>query len=186
MVALAPLTPTPIAASGSWLITPDVGLMFWTLVVFGISFFILKRYVFPRIQVAIDRRQAAIVESMDAAERLRSESEKILAEYRERLEEARKQAEEIIARARRTGEEHEREAIDSARARREEMLEQTKRDIEGETRRAIDDIRAAVATLTILATEKVTRQALTEKEQRRLVEEALGDLDFTALQGREN
>jgi F-type H+-transporting ATPase subunit b len=186
MTALAALPRPPLAASGSWLITPDVGLMFWTLVVFGISFVILKLWVYPLIQAAIDRRQAAITESIDAAERQRAEAEAVLVQYHARLEEARQQAEEILARARRTAEEHEREAVATARLRREELLEQTKSDIEGETRRAIDDIREAVATLTILATEKVTRQALTEKDQRRLVEEALGGLDFTTLQGREN
>jgi F-type H+-transporting ATPase subunit b len=178
---------TPVASSsGSFLISPNVGLMIWTLVVFGISLVILNRAVFPRIRDALDRRQKAIEESIDSQERLRAEAETILAEYRTRLEEARQQAEEIVTRARRTGEEHERETIESARARREELLEQTKRDIEDETRRAIDEIRKAVATLTILATEKVTRKTLTSKDQERLVEEALGELDFTSLQGSEN
>jgi F-type H+-transporting ATPase subunit b len=178
---------TPLASSsGSFLISPNVGLMIWTLVVFGISVFILSKYAYPLIRDALDRRQKAIEESIDSQERLQAEAETLLAEYRTRLEEAREQAEEIITRARRTGEEHERETIESARARREELLEQTKRDIEDETRRAIDEIRKAVATLTILATEKVTRKTLTSKDQERLVEEALGELDFTSLQGSEN
>ena len=178
---------TPLASSsGSFLISPNVGLMIWTLVVFGISVFILNRAVFPRIRDALDRRQQAIEESIDSQERLRAEAEGVLDEYRQQLAEARKQAEEIVTRARRTGEEHERETLESARAHREELLEQTKRDIEDETRRAIDEIRKAVATLTILATEKVTRKTLTSTDQERLVEEALGELDFTSLQGSEN
>ena len=63
------------------------------------------------------------------------------------------------------------------------MMEQTRRDIEAETRRAIQEIRAEVADLTILATEKVTRKALDEDDQKRLVEEALGELDFSSLGG---
>ena len=86
---------------------------------------------------------------------------KLLREYRERLQEARQQAEEIVARARRAAEEHERESLEAARRQREELLEQTRRDIEAETRRAIQEIRNEVADLTILATEKVTRKALT-------------------------
>ena len=62
-------------------------------------------------------------------------------------------------------------------------MEQTRRDIEAETRRAIQEIRAEVADLTILATEKVTRKALDEDDQKRLVEEALGELDFSSLGG---
>ena len=61
------------------------------------------------------------------------------------------------------------------------MLEKTRRDIEAETRRAIGEIRREVADLTVLATEKVTRKVLTEEDQRRLVQEALGELDFSAL-----
>ena len=62
-------------------------------------------------------------------------------------------------------------------------MAQTRRDIEQETRRAIQEIRAEVADLTVLATEKVTRKTLTEDDQRRLVEEALSELDFAALSG---
>ena len=61
------------------------------------------------------------------------------------------------------------------------MLEQTKRDIEAETRRAIAEIRDEVANLTVLAAEKVTRKSLSDADQRRLVEEALGELDFSAI-----
>ena len=68
-----------------------------------------------------------------------------------------------------------------ARAKREEMMEQTRRDIEAETRRAIQEIRSEVADLTVLATEKVTRKSLTEADQKRLVEEALSELDFASL-----
>ena len=86
-----------------------------------------------------------------------------------------------MARSRRAGEEGERESLEAARRQREELLEQTRRDIEAETRRAIQEIRNEVADLTVLATEKVTRKALTEEDQRKLVQEALGELDFTAL-----
>ena len=61
------------------------------------------------------------------------------------------------------------------------MLEQTRRDIEAETRRAIQEIRKEVADLTVLATEKVTRKTLTDDDQRRLIEDAMSELDFSAL-----
>jgi F-type H+-transporting ATPase subunit b len=170
---------------GSFLVSPDVGLMIWTLVVFGVSFYILGKFVFPRIGEALDRRQHAIEASIDAAERTRQEADEILAEYRERLAEARGQADEIVARARKTGEAAENEIVADARAKREEMMEQTRRDIEAETRRAIQQIRAEVADLTVLATEKVTRKTLTDEDHKRLVEEALAELDFASLSGEE-
>jgi len=170
---------------GSFLVSPDVGLMIWTLLVFGLSMFLLGKLAFPRIAEALDRRQKAIEDSIDAAEHTRKEAEEILAEYRERLAEARGQADEIVARARKTGEAAENEIVADARAKREEMMEQTRRDIEAETRRAIQEIRAEVADLTVLATEKVARKSLTEEDQKRLVEEALAELDFASLSGEE-
>jgi F-type H+-transporting ATPase subunit b len=170
---------------GSFLVSPNVGLMIWTLLVFGISLYVLGKYAFPRIAEALDRRQKAIEDSIDTAERIRTEAEQILAEYRERLAEARGQADEIVARARKTGEAAETELIANARSKREEMLEQTRRDIEAETRRAIAEIRAEVADLTVLATEKVTRKTLTEEDHKRLVEDALSELDFASLSGEE-
>jgi F-type H+-transporting ATPase subunit b len=166
---------------GSFLVSPDVGLMVWTLVLFGVSLFILWKVAFPRIAEALDRRQKAIEESIDLAERTRREADELLAEYRERLTAARQQADEIVARARKAAEQAEADAVMHGRQRREELLEQARKDIETETRRAIQEIRAEVADLTILATEKVTRKTLTTEDQRRLVEEAVAELDFAAL-----
>jgi F-type H+-transporting ATPase subunit b len=96
---------------------------------------------------------------------------------------AREQAETILARARKAAETTEHETLAEAKKRREELLAQTRRDIEDETRRAIQEIRNEVADLTILATEKITRKVLTEDDQRKLVEETLAELDFSALAG---
>jgi F-type H+-transporting ATPase subunit b len=170
---------------GSFLVSPDIGLMIWTLLVFGVSMYLLAKLAFPRIVEALDRRQRAIEESIDAAERTRREADEILAEYRERLAEARGQADEIVARARKTGEAAENEIVAEARGKREEMMEQTRRDIEAETRRAIQEIRAEVADLTVMATEKVTRKSLTDEDHKRLVEDALSELDFASLSGEE-
>jgi F-type H+-transporting ATPase subunit b len=173
--------PVPVASSGSFLISPNVGLMIWTLLLFGISMFVLSKLAFPRISQALDKRQKAIEDSIDSAERTRQEADGVLEEYRERLKEARQQAQEIIDRARKAAEAHEHEVQEDASTKREQLMEQTRRDIESETKRAIQEIRSEVADLTILATEKVTRKTLTGDDQRRLVEDALSELDFNAL-----
>jgi F-type H+-transporting ATPase subunit b len=174
---------TVLASSGSFLVSPDVGLMIWTLIVFGLSLYILSKFAFPRIAEALDKRQHAIEESIEYAERTRRQADELLAEYRARLAEARNQADEIVARARKTGEHTEAEAIADAKRKREELMAQTQREIEAETRRAIEQIRHEVADLTVLATEKVTRKTLTGEDQRKLVEEAVSELDFAALSG---
>jgi F-type H+-transporting ATPase subunit b len=177
-----PVSPHPIvASSGSFLITPSIGLMVWTLLVFVASMLLLRRFAFPAIRDALDRRQKSIEDAIDTADRTRVEADKLLAEYRERLKEARAQAEEIVTRARQTAQEQDQEATEAAQKRREELLEQTRHDIAAETRRAIAEIRDEVTNLTILATEKVTRKTLDSDDQRRLVEDAIGELDFSAL-----
>jgi F-type H+-transporting ATPase subunit b len=120
------------------------------------------------------------------AERQRRESEELLAEYRARLAEAREQADDIMARARRAAETAEAEAVTVGKEKREELVSAAKRDIEDETRRALEQIRSEVADLTVLATEKVTRKSLTADDQKRLVEEALAEVDFSILAAENN
>jgi F-type H+-transporting ATPase subunit b len=179
---LASLPTTQLAASSnSWLITPNVGLTIWTLVVFAISLYILNKAAFPRIRQALDARRQSIAESIDAAAHTREEAEQLLAEYRERLREARAQAEEIVHRARQTAEAHEREAKDRGHELVAEAARRAQRDIEAATERALGDLRREVADLTIMATEKITRKTLDDADQKRLVEEALSELDFSAI-----
>jgi F-type H+-transporting ATPase subunit b len=172
---------TAIASSGSFLIKPGIGLMIWTLLVFGVTMLLLARLAFPRISAALERRQKAIEESIDTAERTRAEADQILGEYRERLKEARTQAEEIVQRARQAAETHERESKERGQELLTEATKRAERDIEAATQRALDDIRKQVADLTILATEKVTRKTLGEADQKLLVEEALRELDFSGI-----
>jgi F-type H+-transporting ATPase subunit b len=170
---------------GSFLVSPGLGLMIWTLVLFLFTMWVLSKLAFPRIQEALDKRAKAISESVEAAERQRKESDELLAEYRERLTEAREQADDIMARARKAAETAESEAKADGNAKREELVAAATRDIEAETRRSLQQIRKEVADLTVLATEKVTRKSLNEDDQRRLVEEALSEVDFSALSGAE-
>jgi len=173
-------------SGGSFLVSPGLGLMIWTLVLFLITMWVLSKVAFPKIQEALDKRAETIAESIDAAERQRKESDELLAEYRARLAEAREQADDIMVRARKSAETAEAEATAAGKEKREELVEAAKRDIEAETRRSLDQIRQEVADLTVLATERVTRKSLTGEDQKRLVEEALSEVDFSTLSGSEN
>jgi F-type H+-transporting ATPase subunit b len=170
-----------LASSGSFLIKPGIGLMIWTLLVFGVTMVLLAKLAFPPISEALGRRQRAIEDSIDSAERTRAEADQILAEYRERLKEAREQSEEIVQRARQTADSHEHEAKERSQEILAEAAARAERDIEAATKRALGDIRKEVADLTIMATEKVTRKTLDDADQKRLVEEALGELDFSTI-----
>jgi F-type H+-transporting ATPase subunit b len=168
---------------GSFLVSPGLGLMIWTLVLFLFTMWVLSKVAFPRIQEALDRRANAIRQSIDDAERQRREADELLAEYRQRLTEAREQAEDIAARARKASEAAVAAATEEGKEKREELVAAARRDIEAETRRSLEKIRKEVADLTVLATEKVTRKALDPEDQKRLVEEALAEVDFSALAG---
>jgi F-type H+-transporting ATPase subunit b len=169
---------------GTFLVSPSLGLMIWTLIAFGVTMYVLGKVAFPRIGEELDKRARAIRENIEASEKQREEADKLLEEYRQRLREAREQAEEIIARSRKAAETVEAEAAEAGKAKREELVAAARRDIEIETRRSLERIRKEVADLTVLATEKITRKSLSEEDQRRLLDEALAEVDFSALAGR--
>jgi F-type H+-transporting ATPase subunit b len=170
-------------SGGSFLVSPSLGLMIWTLAVFLFTMWVLSKLAYPRIQEALDRRANAIRESIESAERTRREANDLLAEYRARLKEAREQADEIMARARKAADSAKAQATEEGKSKREELLAAARRDIEAETRRSLDLIRKEVADLTILTTEKVTRKSLSGEDQKKLVEEALAEVDFSTLEG---
>jgi F-type H+-transporting ATPase subunit b len=168
-------------SGGSFLVSPNLGLMIWTLIAFGISMWVLRKYAFPLISDALEKRSRLIQDSIDHAEQTRQEADKLLEEYRARLKEAREQAEDILVRSRKAAEAFEAESKAEAQKQHQEAMERTRREIEAETRRALDEIRKEVADLTIIATEKVARKSLTGDDQKRLIEEALAEVDFSAF-----
>jgi len=172
-------------SGGSFLVSPGLGLMIWTLVLFLITMWVLSKVAFPKIQEALDKRAKTIAESIDAAERQRKESDELLSEYRARLAEAREQADDIMARARKSADTAEAEAAAQGKEKRDELVESANREIEAQTRRSLDEIRQTIADLTVVAAEKVTRKSLSAEDQKRLVEEALSEVDFSSLSGAE-
>jgi F-type H+-transporting ATPase subunit b len=164
------------------LIEVRLGLMVWTIVCFGITFWVLKRFAFGRIQEAIDERRERIRESLDQADKARTEARALLEEHRALIGQARGQAEEILAEARRVADSQRQRVKDETEADRQRRLEETRRQIEAETQRALEQIRAEVADLTLVATAKVTGKVLDDDDHRRLIEDAVRDLDFSALE----
>lgn len=170
-----------LAANPLIQVTP--GLMIWTVLCFAATFFVLKRFAFGAIQKMIDERRQRIREALAEADSARAEARKMLEEHRTMMAQARGQAEEILTEARRVVESQKkrlREELDVDRRRR---LEETTRQIEAETQRALALIRAEVADLTVIAAQKVTGKVLDEADHRRLIEDAIKELDFSVLEG---
>jgi F-type H+-transporting ATPase subunit b len=183
ITTLLPLAQAEEEGGGSFLVSPGLGLMIWTLVLFGVTMWVLGKTAFPRIGQALEKRANAIRENIEASEHQREEADRLLEEYRQRLREAREQADDIVARARKASEAAVAEATGEGKTKREELVAAARKDIEAETRRSLERIRREVADLTVLATEKVTRKTLDDADHKRLVEEALAEVDFSALAG---
>ncbi|HEX9379113.1 MAG TPA: F0F1 ATP synthase subunit B [Gaiellaceae bacterium] len=164
------------------LIQVRLGLMVWTIVCFGITFFVLRRYAFGFIQKAIDERRERIHRSIEEAEKARTEARRLLEEHRALIGQARGQAEQILAEARKVAESMARRVKEETEADRQRRLEETKRQIEAETQRALEQIRTEVAELTLIATTKVTGKVLEDADHKRLIDEAIRDLDFSVLE----
>ncbi len=158
------------------------GLMIWTLVCFAITFFVLRKFAFGPIQEMIDERRKRIRESVEEAERAREEARRLLEEHRALIGQAKSEAGEILAEARKVTDSQRERAREEIEIDRQRRLEETRRQIEAETSRALEQIRAEVADLTLAATAKVTGKVLDREDHRRLIEDAIGDLDFSALE----
>jgi F-type H+-transporting ATPase subunit b len=173
-----------LAANPLIQVTP--GLMIWTIVCFLITFYVLKKFAFGRIQQVIDERRKRIREALDEADRARTEARKLVEEHRATMAQARGQAEEILAEARKVAESQKKRLRDELEVDRQRRLEETTRQIEAETARALQLIRSEVADLTVIATQKVTGKVLDAQDHKRLIDEAIGELDFSALEGSRN
>jgi|SRR5206468_11689172 F-type H+-transporting ATPase subunit b len=161
-------------------VTP--GLMIWTIVCFLVTLFVLKRVAFGRVQQAIDERRERIQRAIEEADHARDEARELLEEHRKLIGQARSEAEGILSEARQVGQAMQARVKEETEVDRQRRLEETRRQIEAETRRALEQIRAEVADLSLIAAEKVTRKSLDGADQRRLIDEAIGELDFSALE----
>jgi F-type H+-transporting ATPase subunit b len=166
----------------SGLIQATPGLMIWTLICFGITFFVLRRYAFGPIQKMIDDRRERIRSALAEAEHARAEARRLLEEHKALIGQAKSEAGQILAEARKIGESQRERAREEVEADRQRRLEETRKQIESETVRALEQIRAEVAELTLIATAKVTGKILDRDDHRKLIEDAIGELDFSALE----
>jgi F-type H+-transporting ATPase subunit b len=172
-----------LASSGLIKVVP--GLMIWTIVCFLITLFVLKRYAFGPIQKMLDERRERIRRAIEEAEHSRTEARRLLDEHKALIGQARSQSEDILAEARKVAESMARRVKEETEADRHRRLEETKRQIEAETHRALQQIRTEVAELTLIATAKVTGKVLEDADHKRLIEDAISDLDFSALEQQE-
>jgi F-type H+-transporting ATPase subunit b len=171
--------PTTEAKGG--LLSPHGGLMFWTLAIFLVVWFILSRFAFKPITAAVEAREKALEEAIAAAKADREEAARILAEHRQQIEAARGDAQKLIAEGRAVGEKLRAQMIEETRGQQQEMLERARREIEAEKLRAIAELRREAVDLAIAGAGKVIEKNLDTESNRRIVESFLASIPPAAV-----
>jgi F-type H+-transporting ATPase subunit b len=174
----------PLATNPLIQVTP--GLMIWTIVCFLVVLFVLKRWAFGPIQGTIDARRDRIRMSLEEADHARAEARRLLEEHRKLIADARGEAEGILTEARKIADSQRERVKEETEADRQRRLEETRRQIEAETQRALEQIRAEVAELSLVAAAKVTGKVLDAGDHKRLIEDAIRELDFSKLESGNN
>ena len=159
------------------------GLMIWTIICFLVVLFVLKRFAFGPIQQMIDQRRERIQQAIAEADNAREEARKLLEEHRKLIGQAKSESEEILGEARRLADAQRDRVKQETEEDRQRRLEETRRQIDQATAQALGQIRDEVGKLSLLAAEKITRKSLDEKDQQRLIDEALAEIDFSQLEG---
>lgn len=158
------------------LLSPAGGLMFWTLVVFGVLFFVLSKFAFKPILAAVEEREQSLRDAMDQAKADRHLAAELLAEQKAALEAARNDAQKIIVDGRATAEKMRADLLEHTRVQQADMLERAKRDIDAEKHNAIAELRREAVDLAIAGAGKVIEKNLDDASNRALVDKYLSSI----------
>jgi len=164
------------------LVTPDSGLLFWMVVIFGLVFFLLWKFGFPVITEMVEKRNATIEKSLKDAHEIEARMGQMVEEHARMLDEARKEQAQILREATDTRNKILAQAKDEAREEASKILADARTEIEAEKEAALRDVRREVAVLSVSIAEKILRKELADdRAQRdyidRMVEEAVRDGD---------
>jgi F-type H+-transporting ATPase subunit b len=183
-LALLAMAPAQLLAAqengGGGLFSLDPGLSLWTIVVFLLVLFILKKYAWGPILGALDARESGIRSSIDEATSLQAEAESLLEEHRRQLADARRQAQEIVAEGRAAAERLGREIQDKARHEGDRIVERARAEIERERDKALSTVRTEAVELALAAASRLLEERLTEDRDRELVKGYLAGMDASS------
>ncbi|HEV8447991.1 MAG TPA: F0F1 ATP synthase subunit B [Gemmatimonadaceae bacterium] len=161
---------------GRSLVGLQLNLMFWTLAIFLILFFILRRFAFGPIAAAVEAREKALEAAIDAAKADRDAAAKLLAEHQAQIDAARGEAQKLISDGRSVAEKMRGDLLDQTRREQQEMLERARREIDSEKDRAIAQLRKEAVDLALAGASKVIEQNLESARNRQLVESYLSSI----------
>ncbi len=159
----------------------DWGLFIWSLITFLVLMIALWKFAYTPLINMARARQESISEAIKDAERLRTDAEDLLENYKQQLAEAREEAAAILERARKAGDNTKAESLAQARTEAEATLEKAREQIERDTNQALQKIREEVADLTLAATAKVARTSMSGEDQLRLIQQAIDEIDLSKV-----
>jgi F-type H+-transporting ATPase subunit b len=162
---------------GTALITPEIGLIFWTLVTFLVLLFVLSKFAWGPIIRAMNAREDGIKGDLDHARTGREEAQRLLDEHKAMLMLARKERAEAVEAGRRDAEGLKAEILEEARKQREQLMKQAEAQIQAGLRQARAELKGEAADLAIRAAGRLMGKNLDDATQRRLVEDYLADLE---------
>ena len=171
---LATATPAFAAQEGSPdLLSPNAGLMFWTLIIFVLLMGVLWKFAFGPITRAVEAREQALSEAIEAAKRDREEAARLLAEHKRQIDAARAEAQRFIAEGRAIGEKMRTDMLEQTRREQADLLDRARREIDAEKGRAIAELRREAVDLAIAGASRVVERNLDSATNRQLVESFL-------------
>ncbi len=158
------------------LITPELGLIFWTGISFLILLFILGKFAWKPILGAVNTREQSIKDALESAEAAKREMENLTADNERILQEARAEREAMMKEAREIKTKMIADAKDEAKESADKMIVQAQAAIESEKKAAVAELKSQVASLSIEIAEKVVKSELSDTDkQLKLVEDMLGN-----------
>jgi F-type H+-transporting ATPase subunit b len=172
-LAAAPLLAQEQAHEPVNLLSPNTGLMFWTLVIFVVLLFILARFAFKPLTAAVEAREKQLSDAIEQAKADRAAAAQQLAEQTKALDAARAEAQRVIAEGRVTGEKLRNEMLEQTKHQQHELLERARVEIDTERKRAIADLRREAVELALAGASKVIERNLDDQSNRKLVESFL-------------
>ena len=161
------------------LLSPNGGLMFWTLAIFVVLMFVLSRFAFKPLVAAVEAREAALDAAIQKAQRDRDEAMKLLEEQQRQLEAARGEAQRYIADGRATAERLKNSMLEETKAQQQEMMDRARRELGNEKDRAIAELRREAVDLALAGAGKVIGRNLDDAGNRKLIDDFLGSLPKT-------
>jgi F-type H+-transporting ATPase subunit b len=161
------------------LVTPDIGLIFWTTLTFLILLFLLKKFAWKPILNMVKERDESIENALNSAEEAKKEMAALNAKNEELLQEAREERDKMLKEARDTKDKMISEAKEQAREEGNKLISNARESIETEKKAALADIKNQVATLSVEVAERILKDKLAEDGgQDKLVEKYIEDINL--------